>query len=296
MKKGAALFFPDAPCCDYFAIYYDWLINKVKRECDREELAKTLLAVRDEQTIHNIDSISTSYCNLNCKECSNGMQYRKNKKRIPLERQAQSLNALTNFLPVSYCNMQGGEPLLDPELAERIRMHGNNPRIAFLTLATNGTLLPNDAVMQAMRDTGLMLRISDYGALSKMKLQIMHKAELFSVPCDVYHRAESWVSYGKLERRGRSHAQNRAAAESCHFGTKDLMVYDGYIYSCCRTLYADALGMDNEAVRSNRLCLTQPFSREELDAIVFGKSLYRMCDYCDAPMRVIPVAEQMPRG
>lgn len=295
MRIDSAVFFPETPCFDYLAIYYNWLLNYVKRDCDPEQIAETLLAVRAERTIHNIDSINTSFCNLNCKECSNGMPYRKNKKRISVDRHIQSLNQLTRELPISYCNIQGGEPLLDRDLPERIRLHAKNPRIAFLTLATNGTILPSDEVMEAMRDAGLMLRISDYGALSKRKLLLMEKAEAFSVPCDIYHRSKFWVSYGKLEERGRTPAENRAVSENCHFGTKDLMLYDRFLFCCCRTLFADAVGLENDAVIANRLDLSKQFSREALMTIVSGGLLYRMCDFCDYPMKIIGVAEQLHR-
>lgn len=295
MKKDAAVFFPGAPCFDYLAVYYQWLRTCVKRDCDMEVLAETLLAVREERTTHNIDSINTTHCSLNCRECSNGMQVRSDKKVIDLDRHIRSLERLTAVRPISYCNMQGGEPLLDRELVRRIRLHAANPRVAFFTMATNGTVVPDDNVMKAMRQAGMMLRISDYGELSRCKQELVRKTETFSVPCDMYKRAETWVAYGPYMPHGRTEEENRTVADRCHFGTKDLMLYDGYLFSCCRTLFADALGVHDEATERNTLNVMEPFSEEELDVITAGKELHRMCDHCDYPMKVVPAGEQAER-
>jgi len=293
MRQDAAVYFPKAPSFDFLAVYYAWLVYCVKRDCSLEELAETLLEVRADRTIHNIDSINTTFCTLNCKECSNGIQYRRNKKHISLERQIRSLNALTELLPISYCNLQGGEPLLDQRLTECLNAHAHNARIAFLSLATNGTIVPSNEVMQALRDSGTMLRISDYGSLSGKKAELLQKAACFSVPCDTYRRAESWLSYGELRPHGRTEVDNRAIMQNCHFGTKDLMLYDGRLYCCCRTLFADACGAEIDAAYRNVIDLFRPFTRYDLDGIISGRELSRMCDYCDYPMMSVSPAEQV---
>jgi len=59
-----------------------WMTRIVKRYYDHDILADSIALERDESAIHNIDSINTTNCNLNCKECSNGIQYRTDKKHI----------------------------------------------------------------------------------------------------------------------------------------------------------------------------------------------------------------------
>ena len=198
-------------------------------------------------------------------------------------------------MPVSYCNIQGGEPLLDSCLTERLLLHAKNAKIAFITLATNGTILPSDEVFQAIRDSGIMIRISDYGKLSIKKEMLIQKAKEFLIPCDIYTRSLSWVSYGDFKAHGRTEEMNSNIASNCHFGTKDLMLYDGKLYCCCRTLFANAIGIENEAVLKNVLDVMGIFNRHDLEGIIFGRKLNRMCDYCDYPMKTIGVAEQIPR-
>lgn len=295
MRISAAEYFPNSNCFDFHALCYGWMTRIVKRDCDHEILADTILAARDERAIHNIDSINTTHCNLNCKECSNGIQYRTDKKHIPTDEHMAHLDRLTSVLPIAFCNMQGGEPLMNKDFANLMRKHAQNPRIAFFTISTDGGVPPSDDIMLAVKHSGAMLRISNYGELSRFKQTILEKSSVIGVPCELYPRAESWVAYGELEPHNRTESENREIAHSCFFGTKDLMFYDGRLFCCCRTLFAEAVGLDNEATRANILDVRKEFTQAELYDIVHGNHLHLMCDYCDWPMKTVSPAEQMSR-
>ena len=285
--------FANVPCFDFFALYYYWITKYIRRDCDHEELAVTLLAAREEHAISNIDSVNTSYCNLNCKECSNGIPYRVDKKFITPTQQVEDLKRLTDVLPIAYCNIQGGEPFLDPAFPEFLLGHSNNGKIAFLTVATNATIVPSDDVMQVMRSAGAMFRISDYGKLSRRKNELEQKAVAFSVPYYEYPKATTWKVYGRLISHGRNDAENETISKQCSFGTNCLMLYDGVLYCCCRTLFANACKIENNATRENTLNVRQDFSYAQLKQLVTGKNLHLVCDYCDFPMPEVTAAEQV---
>jgi hypothetical protein len=295
MRSSANEYFPNVECFDFHALSYGWMTRIVKRDCDHDILADTIVAARDEHAIHNIDSINTTHCNLNCKECSNGIQYRTDKKHIPTADHMVDLDRLTSVLPISFCNMQGGEPLMNKNFADLMRKHAQNPRVAFFTIATDGGVPPSDDVMHAVKQSGAMFRISNYGELSRFKQSIVEKSAAMGVPCELYPRADSWVAYGELEPHERTKANNKEIAQSCFFGTKDLMFYDGRLFCCSRTLFAEAVGFDNEATRANILDVRKEFTEAELYDIVHGTHLHLMCDYCDWPMKRVPPAEQLSR-
>jgi len=295
MYDCSAHFFPGSPCFDFFALYYFWVSNIVKRNCNQEEFAATLCETREEQTILNVDAVNTNFCTLNCKECDVGTQYRTNKKSIPCDELIHDLDKLTRMRPISYCNILGGEPLLNKELPQLLLHLGGNSRVANITVSSNGTIVPDGTVLKAMREASAIFRLSDYGPLSSKKKEFIEKASAFSVPCYVYPKAETWMTYGALEPRNRTDRENEAIAKSCCFGTKSLFLYDGKFYCCCRTLFANAKQYENEAVQANILNIRDTFTQGELDKIVTGENLYRMCDYCDYPMAVVPPAEQMAR-
>ena len=295
MRTSAKEYFPNSECVDFHALSYGWLTRVVKRDCDHAILADTIVAARDERAIHNIDSINTTHCNLNCKECSNGIQYRTDKKHIPTDEHIAHLDRLTSVLPISFCNMQGGEPLMNKNFADLMRKHAQNARVAFFTIATDGGVPPSDDVMLAVKQSGAMFRISNYGELSRFKHAIVEKSAAMGVPCELYPRADSWVVYGELEPHNRTEAKNREISQSCFFGTKDLMFYDGRLFCCCRTLFAEAVGLDNEATRANILDVRKDFTLAELHDIVHGTHLHLMCDSCDWPMKSVPAGEQISR-
>jgi hypothetical protein len=295
MRNAAVDFFPNSNYFDFYPLCYAWMTQIIKRDCDHNILADTFLAARDERAIHNIDSINTTNCNLNCKECSNGIQYRSDKKNIPVDEHISNLERLTNASPIAYCNMQGGEPLMQKNFSEIMLKHSQNPRIAFFTISTDGGIPPTDDVMRAVRRSTAMFRISNYGELSRQKSIILDKSLALGIPCELYPRAESWVAYGELEPHNRTEFHNKEISKACFFGTKDLMFYDGQLFCCCRTLFAEAVGLDNHATRSNILDIRKEFSQSDLNDIVKGTHLHLMCDYCDWPMKTVQPAEQQSR-
>jgi hypothetical protein len=73
------------------------------------------------------------------------------------------------------------------------------------------------------------------------------------------------------------------------------MFYDGRLFCCCRTLFAESVGLDNKATRANILDVRKDFTLAELNDIVNGTHLHLMCDYCDWPMKTVLPAEQLSR-
>ena len=185
---------------------------------------------------------------------------------------------------------------MDKNFADLLYKHAKNSRIAVLTVATNGTILPNNEIMKAMKETGAMFRISDYGSLSSQKMDILDKSRAFHVPCELYPRAKEWYAFSNILPFGRSQEENLKIQKKCFFGTKDLMFYGNHFYCCCKALYADACEIDSPAVCANSLNLDSDFGLAELEQIVHGHNLHLMCDYCDFPMKTIKPAEQLPRN
>ena len=293
MLKCTRSFFPDANVFDFYAIYYAWITKVVKRSCDYKILAETLYLCRQDQCIHNIDSINTFFCNLRCKECSNGIQYRKEKKRIFADSQIYHLEKLTDKLPISQCNFQGGEVFTDVNFPEFVEKHSYNSRIGIFTIATNATILPTDSVFKVIKSTGSMIRISDYGTISKEKQTIIDKCNEFDIPCFTFPMAKTWRRFGEYQKRNRTEEQLKHICNKCCFGIHDIMFVDDKIYCCLRTLYANAVGDHNDAMIANTLDLNSEFTIKELENLVQGKELWRMCDYCDFPMEEIEPAEQI---
>jgi len=292
MIEDSKIYFDNCPIFDFFPIYYVWIVDLIKREVDSDIFAETLFLCEKEETIPNIDSINTVFCNLRCKECSNGIQYRKEKYSIPVESQIYHLNRITEKLAITQCNFQGGEVFIDKNFGRYLVEHAKNPRVAILTIATNGTILPSDDLFRIIKGIGAMIRISDYGDLSKKKNELIEKCNVFGIPCFIFPMAEKWRKFGDYYSRGRSETELRNICKECCFGTHDLMFLNDKLFCCLRTLYGSVVG-ENESVKLNTLNLDEDFSADYLKRFCSGENLWRMCDYCDFPMEIIEPAEQM---
>ena len=292
MQKDATAYFGNYPTYDFYAVYYYWISNVVIRDCDISILAKTLLLCREERSIPNIDSINTLFCNLNCKECSNGIQFRKSRRKITAEEQTSYLEKITEKMAITQCNFQGGEVFTDVDFGMFMLEHARNPRLAILTVATNGTIMPNDHQFDIIKGIGAMIRISDYGELSKARDKIIEKCNQMSIPCFIFPMAEKWRKFGDYKKRERSETELHKICKECCFGTHDLMFLGDRLYCCLRTLFGSVFG-ETEEVKKNTLYLNSDFSMNELEAIVNGDNLWMMCDYCDYPMDIIESAEQL---
>lgn len=291
MTEDCRQYFPCVPFFDAYTLFYKWITDCCKRECDYNILADTICSIRSGNVINGLDCIVTTYCNLECRDCSNGIQYQK-KEHISTETHINSLNRITEFAPICNCNIQGGEALMYPNLPDVLMQIARNPRIAIITLATNGTILPNDFCMKIMKKCGVLLRVSNYGELSKKMIEIKQNANSNNVPCDAYERARVWSIYGEFYARNRKPKVNKMIAQKCFFGTNDLMLYDNKLFCCCRTLYLFAMGVDDALIKENVLDLREEKGLYRIREIVEGKMLYEICDYCDYPMKEVKPAIQ----
>ncbi|MCR5154918.1 MAG: radical SAM protein [Lachnospiraceae bacterium] len=285
--------FPDPETSDFYAIYFVWLTKTCKRPCDPEKLAEACLLAMEEKTVPNIDSINTVYCNLRCRDCSNSVPQRKNKFHVNVKKHIDSLTRITDIMPITEVNFQGGEFFVAPNYMDFLREHVKNSRIVFFSVSTNGTILPPDSFFLFLKENGIMIRISDYGPLSVAREKIIAKAKLYSVPCILYPRASLWHRLGPIKKHGRSEIELKKICGECFFGTRDLMLIEDKIFCCMRGLAMEAEGIDTPALQSNVLMLDKNISYDELQKIVKGSQLWKLCDYCDHPMEVVEPAVQI---
>ena len=103
------------------------------------------------------------------------------------------------------------------------------------------------------------------------------------------------MQFGAYKKHNRSELELRQIQKCCFFGTKDMMFIEDKLFCCLRTLYADAAGYDNEEIKLNTLDLKSDINEQQFADVIYGNNLWKMCDYCDFPMKTIVPAEQMKR-
>jgi organic radical activating enzyme len=127
------------------------------------------LNLRNEYTANRLRVMVTSRCSLRCKECSTFVPYVRNPRD---DEWAEIVADVKTFLDsagrLQEVEFLGGEPLLHPDLDKMISGLKDEPRIEQIAIVSNGTILPGDALVQAMVSDGrAIFRMSSYGGLSK---------------------------------------------------------------------------------------------------------------------------------
>jgi len=105
-------------------------------------------------------------CNYRCRDCLNFAPFAlKENKRYLLEDIKKDIkSAMSFFKKIDIFHIQGGEPFLYKELGELIYYVGQfyGHIVRKMVIATNGSIIPNDALLKVIKDNDAEIRISDY--------------------------------------------------------------------------------------------------------------------------------------
>ena len=144
-------------------------------------------------------------CNLKCKNCANFAPYAcKDNMRYKIEKIKNDVDKiLPCFSKVDTFHIQGGEPLLYSDLHELLTYVKTNYShiIKKIQIATNGTIIPSEDVLEAMKITDSVVRISNYPIESKVDELMMILKEK-GIRYRVYNFANStgeWSDTGERD-------------------------------------------------------------------------------------------------
>ncbi len=103
-------------------------------------------------------------CSLKCKHCTNFSPFAPSSaKRYSFKKICDDLSVIfQSVYRVEKIQVQGGEPFLYPELSELLEFIRSSGKVDLLTVATNGTILPNEEVFESMQQNRVRVRISNY--------------------------------------------------------------------------------------------------------------------------------------
>lgn len=112
-----------------------------------------------------VHSTITSRCTLKCKHCNMFMPYYKEHVDYTAKDILEDLELLFRYVDyiVAY-EILGGEPLINGELADMIRQIGDRygNRIGNIGIITNGTLLPDEQLIEISKKYNVKYDFSDY--------------------------------------------------------------------------------------------------------------------------------------
>ena len=190
---------------------------------------------------HWTNYLVTLRCNLNCRYCLNYNNHLSNPKDISMESFVNHFEILFNRFDYLYSlHFTGGETQLTRDLVKKIEyLDKYRDRIFDFFIITNGTIIPNDDVIKAVKSLNGWFLIDDYSdsvSISKIG-DIRNKLDKYEVNY-IVSKAPYWLdlsidSYnheGDLEKH----------KDHCHNYLHEFA--DGNIYACCYQQYAHRAG------------------------------------------------------
>ena len=121
----------------------------------------------DKIFLKQYEIIVTNKCSLKCKKCAAGMQYFEHPQNIEYSQVIKDYNRMIKLIDwTDRIVIIGGEPFLYNDLDKVIDGIFNNPqtkkKVGAIKIITNGTVIPNNKVLQAIKKNKIIIWISNY--------------------------------------------------------------------------------------------------------------------------------------
>ncbi|WP_415399210.1 radical SAM protein [Synechococcus sp. W4D4] len=259
-----------------------------------------LLSVRsklasDSLNLKSIDAVVTEGCSLKCIDCSNLMQYYQKPKSADIDTLIDASRRVLEAVDYVYeWRILGGEPLIFKNLPKYLNFLSSFSNIKSILIFTNGTILPNESCLEAIKTSGSVLDISNYNTHSRRINELIHLCEendiLYSVKDPI------WSDSGRIHKhKGESLDQLQEKFFNCC--TKDVLtLLHGKLYHC--PFSANLINLDSTYFNAGDVLSVDASSsnlRSEISSFYTSKTYLNACNYCngrDYTVPLIPTAVQ----
>lgn len=263
------------------------------------EKVSTLLNFGRKIELPFVDFDVTTYCNLRCKRCAKCLPYFKNKQNFSAAKLKNDLEQLVKYLDRIYVvSIIGGEPFLNPEIVEIIKICTNCSKIYQLELTTNGTIMPDESVFIALKNSRVNVHISKYEFISdsqkKNRDMLIAKLEGYNIPYQ-FATHEEWLDFGDVFQRKYTDHEKRVMFYQCPMNSCSIF-NNRVLYRCGKSSY---LCQHKKTKAENAVIeLDKIHSRKEMRKAVykfFNVKFLSACNYCDNHPKEIKAGEQIDR-
>lgn len=251
----------------------------------------------DALVLNRVQFVVSERCSLRCKDCTHLMQYYQHPEDVELEQYKNAFDILLDAVQViAELRILGGEPFMNKEMYKVIDWYHDSDKIKSICIYTNGTIIPNERILQSLQKEKVKVHISDYGVKNKKVLQLVDvlKAHQIQHFVRVY---DDWQDAGNLNFRGYTQEYMQSIFSRC-FERNCITFLKGELHRCPRSAHAMNLGampiikedfVDLQHWEGTRTELT-----EQIESLA-TKNYIEACNYCDGPnnhLQSIPAAIQ----
>lgn len=187
-------------------------------------------------------------CSLKCKHCANFSPY------APIQAKHYSLEQICMDLKLIFeasyrtkkIQVQGGEPFLYQELPELLDFIRNSGKVDVLTVATNGTILPRDQVLDALQRNHVRVRISEYPIVAEESIRkLKERLNAYNIEIWNYQFASNdamWYDMGGVSNSATAESEERVQQRFINCPFHDCFTLENSkISRCGRAVMAEQL-------------------------------------------------------
>jgi organic radical activating enzyme len=206
--------------------YYLELSMQMERARERFDAS---LEIR-QYGLGSVDFVITEKCSLRCRDCANLMQYFKAPRSADFHELAKAFEHLVESMgSIGTVHVLGGEPFIEPMFGDWID-YLLKFRIGSVVVHTNGTVMPDTAILDKLRDDRVRVNVSDYGLPSEKSKALENLLEQNGVRC-FYFFCREWQDCAEIKFFGRSSSQLADQMRQCC--VKDTFsIKDGKLWRC----------------------------------------------------------------
>jgi organic radical activating enzyme len=226
----------------------------------------------------------TSHCNLNCKGCRsfspiNRPDYYRYDEYYKDIEQMKSLGVHLNFV-----NFTGGEPFLNPDLFDILKVTRATFPGAIIQVFTNGTLLKNisDKDMKLLIELDVTTVITEYPVVKLDYRNIFKEGQKYSV---IYSDSKKIFSTPKIALTKEAPKYDFYSC-FCYKRSTGLQMWQGKLYQCVIRLFApyfnEYFGTNLELSDDDYIDIYNTSAEE-----IYNYKVTRIpfCDYCDSTQK-----------
>lgn len=271
-----------------------WDRFDIKELCDNHELVELYkkrcnlfffedsVNFPDKVYINSLDAIVSERCSLKCENCSNLMQYYKFPKNHNVFDLIKSINIFLDKIDkLLELHILGGEPFMNMDFIKLVEEYAHNEKVTTIAIYSNATIFPEEKVLNALKDNGVLMRFSDYGSLSYKLKEWIKWCEKNNVNY-VVETIELWQDLGKLARH-----ENLDELELWDlYGTCECRniptIINNKLFNCPYSANAANLGaMYNDERERDELVLSTSTRKEQIIEFLYKRHYLEACRYCN---------------
>jgi len=228
--------------------------------------------------VPRVEVVVTLECTLRCSGCVHLIGLHKEHQHFSLFSVSTALTKFLEHVDACICvGIMGGEPFLSPFLAELISICAEHPKVFFVDITTNATIVPSMEVIKSLKKENILVSISEYPASTKMD-------ELKSVfdNHNIKYSAEkkrSWIDYGDLTKKNKNNAQLMCDFANCYDASYYKTLLHNRFFHCSRAAFSSELEDVDCQFDYFEIC-NDAINIEGLKDF-YMQTINATCDYCD---------------